>query len=246
MAGPCWVSNDSHTSLDTQSIGTSLLGIPRQSHFTGHTTDWQVLAGYPTTVTLHWTHNRLVSPCWVSDDSHTSLDTQPIGRSLLGVPRQSHFTGHTTDWQVLAWCPTTITLHWAHNRLAGPCGYPTTVTLHWTHNRLVSPCWVSDDSHTSLDTQPIGRSLLGIPRQSHFTGHTTDWQVLAGCPATVTLHWTHNRLAGPCWVSGNSDSSLDTHPIGRSLLGIPRQSLFTEHTTDWQVLAGYPTTVTLH
>ena len=177
-------------------------------------TDWQVLAGYPTTVTLHWTHYRLAGPCWVSHDSHTSLDTQPIGRSLLGVPRQSNFTGHTTDWQVLAGCPTTV-------------------KLHWTHNRLVSPCWVSDDSHTSLDTQPIGRSLLGIPRQSHFTGHTTDWQVLAGYPTTVTLHWTRNRLVSPCWVSDDSHTSLDTQPIGRSLLGIPRQSHFTGHTTDW-------------
>ena len=132
---------------------------------------------YPTTVTLHWTHNRLVSPCWVSHDSHSSLDTQPIGRSLR----------------------------------------------------------VSHDSHSSLDTQPIGRSLLGIPRQSLFTGHTTDWSVLAGYPTTVTLHWTHNRLVSPCWVSHDSHSSLETQPIGQSLLGIPRQSLFTGNTTDWKV-----------
>ena len=144
MAGPCWVSHDSHSSLDTQPIGKSLLGNPRQSLFTGHTTDWSVLAGYRMTVTLHWTHNRLVSPCWVSHDSHSSLDTQPIGQSLLGVPRWPHFNRHTTDWSVLA-------------------GYPTTVSLHWTHNRLVSPCWVSHDGHTSVDTQLIGQSLLGVP-----------------------------------------------------------------------------------
>ena len=127
------------------------------------------------TVTLHWTHNRLAGPCWVSHYGHSPLDTQPIGRSLLGIPRQSLFTGHSTNWSVLA-------------------GYHTTVTLHWKHNQLVSSCWVSHDSHSSLDTQPIGQSLLGITRQSLFTGHSTNWSVLAGYHTTVTLHWKYNRL----------------------------------------------------
>ncbi|KAI0234223.1 hypothetical protein LSAT2_015587, partial [Lamellibrachia satsuma] len=113
----------------------------------------------------------------LSHDSHSSLDTQPISQSLLGITRQSLFTGHTTDWQVLEGIPrqSFFTRHTTDWQVLA--GYPTTVTLHWTHNRLVSPCWVSYDSHSSLDTQPIGQSLLGIPRQSLFTGNTTDWSV---------------------------------------------------------------------
>ena len=240
------MSHDSHTSLDTQPIGQSLLGVPRRPHFPGHTTNWPVLAGCPTTATLHWTHNRLTSPCWVSHDSHTSLDTQPIGQSLLGVPRRPHFPGHTTDWPVLAGCPTTARLHWTHNRLVSPCWVSHDGQTSLDTQLIVSPCWVSHDGQTSLDTQPIGQSLLGVPRRPDFTGHTTDWSVLAGCPTMVTLHWTHNRLASPCWVSHDGHTSLDTQPIGQSLLGVPRRPRFPGHTTDWSVLAGCPTTATLH